>query len=345
MSAHAVKGVAGGMASAVVGTVVLVTIMSAGLGAVPTLLLFVATLPLVVLLRSMVLRRRRAAVETDYPQVLAIPSAAYYGAFFVLPMILVVVYSLATRQGFGDVTYGVSWRNFDEALSSIYLQAFARSVKFAVLGTLLTVLIGFPFAYWLARHSPVRRRNLLLALVMVPFITSFLIRAYAWKIILSDDFVLAEALRGSGLLHGPMNLVNSGAAVQIGIVYGYLPLFVLPVYATLEKMNWSLVDAAKDLGSSGLSAFRQITLPVVMPGVIAGALLVFIPMTGEYIIPNVLGGGRVDFIGNLVSRAFLEDQNYPFGAALGMLVVLALSAFMALYLFMTARAEKRLNVF
>ncbi|BBY85539.1 ABC transporter permease [Mycolicibacterium tokaiense] len=343
MSAVAGKHALGALAATVIGAGVLITVMVAGLGEFATVALFLATLPAGVALRAALLRTRRPAQDDDYPLVLAWPSAALYTAFFLLPLVLVVIYSLATRQGYGDVVYSFSFHNFAEALSGLYLQAFGRSLRFAVIGTIVTVLVGFPFAYWLARYSPVRRRNLLLALVMVPYVTAFLIRAYAWRLVLSEDFLLAQLLRTVGLLDGPLNLQNTGTAVQIGIVYNYLPLFILPVYAALERMDWRLVDAAKDLGSSGFSAFRQVTLPVVAPGVIAGSLLVFIPMTGEYIIPAVLGGGRVDFVGTLVARAFLEGQNYPFGAALGLLVVMALSGFLALYLFMTSRAERALG--
>lgn len=345
MSGAATGYVMRAVAATIVGAGVLIAIVTAGLGEFVTVAVLIAMLPVGVMVRAAVLRARKSTVSDDYPLVLSWPSASLYTAFFLIPLVLVVVYSLATRQGYGDVVYGFSFHNFAEALNGIYLQAFARSVRFAVVGTVLTLLIGFPFAYWLARYSPARRRNLLLALVMVPFLTAFLIRAYAWRLVLSDDFLLADFLRSVGLLDGPLNLQNTTTAVQIGIVYGYLPLFVLPVYAALERMDWRLTDAAKDLGSSGFSAFRQITLPTVAPGVIAGSLLVFIPMTGEYIIPAVLGGGRVDFVGTLVTRAFLEGQNYPFGAALGLLVVIALSGFLALYLFMTARAERNLGAF
>lgn len=330
-------------AATIAGASLLVTIAAVGLGEFATVIMLLATLPLAVLVRSMCSRVRGTGHDNEYPLVLAWPSASLYTAFFLLPLVLVVVYSLATRHGYGEVVYGFSFHNYADALGGLYLQAFARSVRFAVIGTILTVAVGFPFAYWLARYSPIRRRNLLLALVMVPFLTAFLIRAYAWRLVLSDDFLLADLLHALGLLHGPLNLQNTGTAVQIGIAYGYLPLFILPAYAALERMDWRLVDAAKDLGSSRLSAFRQVTLPVVAPGVIAGSLLVFIPMTGEYIIPAVLGGGRVDFVGTLVSRAFLEGQNYPFGAALGLLVVIALSGCLALYLFMTNRAERNLG--
>lgn len=344
MSRSRLTSALGGFAAAVAGAAVLVGVMTAGLGPFATLGLLLAALPIAVVLRSALTRiARKATGDGDYPIVLMAPSAAYYAAFFIFPLALVVLYAFATRIGFGEVQYGLSWENFSRAVEPIYMEAFFRSLRFAVIGSAMTLVVGFPFAYWLARYAPLRRRNLLLALVMVPFLASFLIRAYAWRLILSDDFVLADALRGLGLLDGPLDLLDTGVAVQIGIIYGYMPLFVLPVYATIERMNWSLVDAAKDLGSSPLSAFRQVTLPTIVPGLIAGTLLVFIPMTGEYIIPFVLGGGRVDFVGTLVSRAFLEDQNYPFGAALGLLVVLALSAFMAVYLWMTARAERTLG--
>ena len=179
-----------------------------------------------------------------------------------------------------------------------------------------------------------------LALIVVPFWTSFLIRTYSFLIVLSPEFFLSDWLQTLHITDAPLDVLYTTGAIQLGLVYNYLPLFVLPLYATLERMDWRLVDAATDLGASQWAAFRQITLRLTAPGLITGTLLVFIPMMGEYVIPLVLGGGRVDFIGNVIQRTFLEAQDYALGSALSLLVMAALSFFVALYLYLSTRTEQ-----
>ena len=190
-------------------------------------------------------------------------------------------------------------RNFSAGLDSLYLETFLRTLRTAAVGTLLIILVGYPLAYWIARYAPENRRGLFLALIIVPFWTSFLIRTYSFLIVLSPEFFLSDWLQSLRLTDGPLDILYTTSAIQIGLVYNYLPLFVLPLYATLERMDWRLIDAAKDLGASEWAAFRQITLRLTAPGLVTGTLLVFIPMMGEYVIPLMLGGGRVDFIGNI----------------------------------------------
>ena len=230
--------------------------------------------------------------------------------------------------------------NFEAALDPLYIDVFLRTLRTAAIGTLLIILVGYPLAYWIARYAPDHRRGMFLALIMVPFWTSFLIRTYSFLIVLSPEFFLSDWLQPLHLTDGPLAILNTTAAIQIGLVYNYLPLFVLPLYATLERMDWRLVDAATDLGASQWAAFRQITLRLTAPGLITGTLLVFIPMMGEYVIPLVLGGGRVDFIGNVIQRLFLEAQDYALGSALAVLVMGALSFFVALYLYLSTRTEQ-----
>jgi len=332
---------AGATVIALVVTVGLYTQLgSLGLNAPAMAALFLASVPAFVgvgALVALVTRRR----DADGRWTLVLPLVALYAAFFAGPLILLCVFSVSTSSGFGDVSYGFSLDNFREATQGLYLQAFGRTLRFAVVGTVLTVLAGYPLAYWLARHAPARRRSLLLALIIVPFWTSFLIRTYSFLIVLSDDFFLADWMRSLGLVHGQLNILYTSTAVQIGIVYNYLPLFVLPAYAALERMDWSLVAAASDLGATGWTAFRQITLRLTTAGVLTGVLLVFIPMTGEYIIPLVLGGGKVDLVGNLVQRAFLEQQDYPLGAALGLVTMGGLSLVLVAYLWLSLRTEQR----
>jgi spermidine/putrescine transport system permease protein len=312
---------------------------SLGLGVAPAAALLIASLPVFVAV-PLLLRTRTLGERARYPLGLAGPSLAFYLAFFCIPLGFLCVFAVATPVGFGDVAYGFDTANFSAALDGVYVQAFFRTLRFAAIGTLLTILVGYPFAYWLARYAPAKRKNLFLALVIVPFWTSFLIRTSSFLIVFSDQFFLSRWLGDLGLTNGRLGILYTDTAVQIGIVYNYLPLFVLPVFATLERMDWRLLDAATDLGATGWAAFRQITLRLTAPGVITGALLVFIPMMGEYVIPLILGGGKVDLIGNIIGRSFLEQQDYAFGSALALLVMAALSVFIVLYLWLSTRAEE-----
>jgi spermidine/putrescine transport system permease protein len=266
-----------------------------------------------------------------YPAWLVLPSLVYYVIFFLGAMAILVAFSLATQTGFGEITYGLSFAQFREVFDALYLDIFGRTMVMAFLGTALTIAVGYPVAYWMARYLTTYKM-LMLLLIVVPFWTSFLIRTYALKIILDPQGYLASDFG--------IDIMYTRYAVAVGLVYNYLPLFILPVFATLERMDWTLVEAANDLGASPLRAFRQITLPLTLPGVVTGALLVLIPMTGEYIIPNILGGGRYIFVGNLIGNQFNEAQNQPFGSALAISLMLALTALVAAYLFFAGREER-----
>jgi spermidine/putrescine transport system permease protein len=310
-------------------------------GLVPAVALLLCALPLFLVGGALLVRWGTLAhPERGYPLTLLAPAVAYYAAFFLVPLGFLVLFSVSRTKGFAEVEYGFSLENFRNALDSTYIDIFLRTLRFSFVGTALTIVVGWPLAYWLARYAPARRKTLLLALVIIPFWTSFLIRTYSFLIVLDPAFPLSKALDGIGLTSGPLDVLYTGTAVQIGIVYNYLPLFVLPAYAALERMDWTLLDAASDLGSSGWAALRQITIPLAMPGLVTGALLVFIPMMGEYVIPQILGGGKVDLMGNIVRRAFLEQQNYPLGSAIAMLLMAGLSVFLVAYLWLSTRAAE-----
>lgn len=274
-----------------------------------------------------------------YRMALMGPAFAYYAAFFLVPFGYLLAFSLARQAGYDGIAYGFNMENFQNAVSSGSLEAFIRTLKTAVLGTVLVILIGFPLAYWLARYADPARRNLLLALVVIPFWTSFLIRTMSFLIILDPQSAFSVMMQNAGLTTGPFALLGTAAGVQIGMVYGYLPLFVLPAYAALERLDWRVQDAANDLGASPTRTMWQVTLPLATPGLITGALLVFIPMLGEYVIPQILGGGKVDLVGNLIQRRFLTDLNYPQGAAISMLLISLLGAVIALMLWLSARGR------
>jgi len=314
-----------------------------GLGLAPAVLLLLVSIPLFLLAGAWIRRATRTdrLDPTSYPFQLAYPSLAYYCAFFLVPLFFLCLFAVATPVGFGGVEYGFDLSNFEAALDPLYIDTFLRTLRTAAIGTLMIVFVGYPLAYWIARYAPDNRRGLFLALIIVPFWTSFLIRTYSFLIVLSPEFFLSDWLQTLHITDAPLNILYTTQAIQLGLVYNYLPLFVLPLYATLERMDWRLVDAATDLGASQWAAFRQITLRLTAPGLITGTLLVFIPMMGEYVIPLVLGGGRVDFIGNVIQRTFLEAQDYALGSALAMLVMMALSFFVGLYLYLSTRTEQQ----
>ena len=338
-----VAGALAGLALLALAVAVYTQLGSLRLGLAPSVVLLVATLPLFAVVGAAIRHWTGAdkLEHTGYPFQLAFPSLAYYCAFFLIPLGFLVLFAVATPVGFGEVQYGFDLSNFSAGLDSLYVEVFLRTLRTAAIGTLLIVLVGYPLAYWIARYAPENRRGLFLALIIVPFWTSFLIRTYSFLIVLSPEFFLSDWLQSIGLTGEPLDVLYTTTAIQIGLVYNYLPLFVLPLYATLERMDWRLVEAATDLGASQWAAFRQITLRLTAPGLVTGTLLVFIPMMGEYVIPLVLGGGRVDFIGNVIQRLFLEAQDYALGSALALLVMGALSFFVALYLYLSTRTEQQ----
>jgi spermidine/putrescine transport system permease protein len=280
------------------------------------------------------LRRRRGIVRAGaggprYPGWLALPAVVWYALFFIGPLSIMAVFSVAERVGFTGILYTFSLDNFVYLWDPLYGRVFLRTLGLAFFGTLATLIVGFPLAYYLARYA--RRKTLLLMLVVVPFWTSFLIRTYSWLIILDRDFPLFRALRSIGVLPEDLQILYTSKAVYIGIVYNYLPLMVLPVYAALERMDWSLVEAAQDLGDNALQAFRRVTLPLVLPGVLAGSLLVFIPLMGEYLTPVILGGDLTVYAGNLIGQQFLTARDWPFGAAIAMVVIAAMTVLVLAY--------------
>jgi spermidine/putrescine transport system permease protein len=273
-----------------------------------------------------------------YPAWLAAPALAYYALFFLVPLGLMAAVALAERVGHADFVYTLNTENFTDLWDPLYRGIFLDTFKLATVGSLATLLVGFPFAYYLARHA--RRKTLLLLLVVVPFWTSFLIRTYAWLIILDPDFPAVRALRSVGVLPEDFSVLYTSTAVYIGVVYTYLPLMILPVYAALERMDWSLVEAAQDLGDSPLRAFRRVTLPLALPGVVAGTLLVFIPMMGEYLNPVILGGDKTIFVGNLIGLQFGTSRDWPFGAAIAMVLIAAMTVVVLVYSRLVAREEQ-----
>src|SRR5688500_11186559 len=289
-------------------------------------------------------RLRRARARCGGPLSLLSPTRLVLGVFLLAPLAIVLVYSFAKRGTHGGfaaipdlwayVTSGAPFANYRRSFDPLYLRTFWRSLRVASVTTVLCVLVSFPMAYYLAVVAPARRRALLLALVVVPFWTSFLIRTYAWMLILRTEGLVNTLLGSLGLIDKPLELLYTDFAVMIGLVYGELPFMILPLYASLEKLDRTLLEASADLGANALAASFRVSVPLSMPGLVAGTILVFVPSVGQYVASDLLGGGKVDLLGNVIPRQFTTARNIPFGAALAVeltLLVLALLTAYAIY--------------
>jgi spermidine/putrescine transport system permease protein len=252
------------------------------------------------------------------------PALVVLLVLFVLPQALMFEASLARRSAYGGVVHEWSFANYRRALEPLYLGILARSFALAAATTLVCLLLSYPVAYWLGLKVAPRRRQALLVLVILPFWTSFLVRMYAWVFLLRNEGLLNQLLMAVGL--GPLPLLYNDAAVLLGQVYGELPFMILPLYASLERLDRSLLEAAADLGAAPRRALWRVTLPLTRPGIVAGCVLVFVPSLGAYLAPDLLGGARTVFAGNLVQSQFAVARDIPFGSALSFLLTLLVLA-------------------
>ncbi len=256
---------------------------------------------------------------------LALPSWAILGGCFIVPLLLMLLVSFARRSTYGGlqpigdlashVASGAFLANYARSLEPIYLQIYWRSLWLALLTTAACLLVSYPIAYYVAVLAPRRWKTALLALVVIPFWTSFLIRTYAWMLILRGEGLLNVALLRLGVVEAPLHLLYGNLAVAIGLVYGELPFMILPLYASLEKLDRSLLEAGADLGAGEVATFFRVTVPLTLPGIAAGVVLVFIPSLGQFVVSDLLGGARTVLVGNLIQNQFALARNQPFGAA------------------------------
>jgi spermidine/putrescine transport system permease protein len=246
------------------------------------------------------------------------PAAAATIALFLMPMGIICAYSMLSRGAYGGVILPWTFESYRRVFDSLYAEIFWRSFLLAAISTLLCLVLGFPLALYIARS---KRRTLLLNLVMLPFWTSFLIRTYAWMFLLRDTGLINTILQSLHLIKQPLPLLFNDGAVVLGLVYGYLPFMVLPLYATLEKLDAALLDAARDLGATPWVTTWKIIVPLSRSGMLAGSLLVFIPCLGAYLTPDLLGGGKTVMIGNLVQNQFTTARDWPFGSAVSLLLM------------------------
>ena len=258
------------------------------------------------------------------------PAAIVTIVLFLAPMAVIVAYSFLSRGAYGGVEPPWTLENYTRFWDPLYGVILVRTFWMAAVSTALCLLLGFPLALFISRAG--ERRTLYLHLVMLPFWTSFLIRTYAWMFLLRDTGLINTALQAVGVIREPLPLLYNPVAVIVGLVYGYLPFMVLPLYASLEKLDKALLEAAADLGARPWSVLLRVTVPLCMPGIRAGSVLVFIPCLGAYLTPDLLGGGKSIMIGNLVQNQFTTARDWPFGSAVSLALMALVMVFMLVLL-------------
>ncbi|MCL2893402.1 ABC transporter permease [Brenneria tiliae] len=259
------------------------------------------------------------------------PITLLLSLFFLIPLAIMVTFSFLTPGLYGGVEWSLYPDNYGRILGwadgvfedfdILYLQIIATSIRIALISVVISLLVCYPIAFWVSGKS-LKVRNFLLFLITLPFFASLVVRLYAWVLILRPTGFLNHILQSVGIIQQPLNLIYTETAVLIGMVYVYIPFMFLPVYASVEKIDRSLIYASYDLGANQWKTFWRITFPLTLPGIIAGSVMVFIPVLGNFIIPSLLGGARVIMVGSLIEQQFLSARNWPFGAAISMLLML-----------------------
>lgn len=249
------------------------------------------------------------------------PVSLWMILFVTLPMLFIIYISFMSRGVFGDVVYEFSMESYQTLLDATYFKVILKSLRVALFTTVLCLLIGYPFAYYIAR-KPKEQASKLITLIMIPFWTNSLMRLNSWLLVFQTSGPVNQFLQWIGIIDEPITFVYTDGLVVLGMITNMLPFAVLPLYSTIEKLNKSLLEASADLGANGATTFRKITLPLTFPGIFSAIILVFIPTLGTYTISDMLGGGKVLYIGNIIKNQFGSIRNWPLGAALSVLLIL-----------------------
>ena len=262
--------------------------------------------------------------------VLLAPVTLFLGVFFLLPLLIIALFSVLTPGLYGGVEWAFYHWNYGrifgwadgiiEIFEPIYLQILFRSLAFAALTVVLTLILCYPVAFWVSRLSD-RWRLIFLFLITLPFFCSLIVRLYAWLLILKPTGLLNTVLLWTGLVREPLEILYTPAAVVLGMVYVMVPFMFLPLYAAVDNLDRAQVEASLDLGANRVQTFLKVILPQILPGILGGAVIVFIPSVGNFVVPDVLGGAKGLMIGNLVEQQFLSSRNWPFGSALSMIIM------------------------
>jgi spermidine/putrescine transport system permease protein len=265
-----------------------------------------------------------------------LPGGIWLVALFAIPCVLVLALSFGFVDDLGRAVYSTKLNNYSDAFDPIYIPVLLRSVLFAGITTVLCLAIGYPVAYYIARYGG-RYRNALIALLVLPFFVNYLVRTYAWVALLSDEGLINNGLKSIGVIDDPIRMINTPYAVIGGLTYGYLVFMILPVYGSIERLDRSVIEAGKDLYGTPLQTFIHVTLPQTKQGILAGSVLVFLPSVGDFVSAQLLGGPDTYMIGNLIQDQFFAANNWPFGAALTVVMMLFLAVWMVGYLRSAAR--------
>ncbi len=260
------------------------------------------------------------------------PGVFWLALFFVIPLIIVLVVSFSKRSLLGVVELEFNLRNYARVFDpgAPYFFIFLRSLSLAAVNTILCLLIGYPFAFFIARQTP-QWQKVLIFLVMIPFWTNFLIRTYAMMFIIRDSGLINTWLINLGVIQEPFPILFTQTAIRLGMLYGYLPFAVLPLYASIEQLDFNYVQAAQDLGAGPTRVFLRVILPLTMPGVVAAGIITFIPALGDFITPDLMGGGNTFLIGNVLQQQFMTVRDWPFGSAMGIVLMTMVLAATMIY--------------
>ena len=262
---------------------------------------------------------------------LSLPPLLWLAVFYVLPLVLIILVSSAARGTYGGILWSLSLKSYARFFDTLYLGVLARSIGVAVLSTFICVLLGFPISWWMAR-LPARGQQLMVLLILIPFWTNILVRLYAWMFLLGSQGPLNSTAMKLGLLHKPWEILYTWKAVLLGFVYGQLPFMILPLYASLEKIDKSLIEAAHDLYASSWQVFWRVILPLSKPGLVAGSVLVFASIPCDFVTPDLMGGSKYAMMGNLIQQQYLVVRDWPFGSALSLIQMLVIGAGLLIYL-------------
>ena len=268
-----------------------------------------------------------------------VPGAVWLLLLFLIPLVLVLALSFGYVDDLGRAVYSFELDNYADAFDPTYLPVLLRSVLYAFATTALCLVIGYPVAYYIARYGG-KYRNALIALLVLPFFVNYLVRTYAWVALLADEGLVNNAIVDLGLRNEGIQMINTPWAVIGGLTYGYLVFMILPVYGSLERLDKSVIEAGKDLYGTPWATFRHVTLPQTKQGILAGSVLVFLPAVGDFVAAQLLGGPDTYMVGNLIQDQFFTANNWPFGAALTVVMMLFLSVWMVMYLRSAARDVK-----
>ena len=266
------------------------------------------------------------------------PMYLFTVVFLIGPFVYMLLLSFLTRAETWGVVNEFTLDNYEKILKPLYLNTFGESLRLALLVTVLIVLVGYPFGYFMAKLPPKRRARLLM-LVMIPFYTSSLMRMYGWIIIFRANGLLDKLLMALHLIKKPLKLLYTYPSVVVGMVYALLPFMMLSVYSSVEKMDWTLVEAARDMGARPAEAFLTITLPLTMPGLMTGVILSFIPSMGLFFIADILGGNKIVLVGNVIQEQLMKVHDWPFAAALSVILMLMMTLMIFLYRKLTGSSE------